>query len=57
MKIYIVFKTSILNMCYEIETFDCAFSTKELAEKYISDMKKCSDYERYLEEITLDTLN
>ena len=53
-KIYIVFKTSILNMCYEIEEFDKAFSNKIAADKYVDEMKKVSDYKRYVTEETVE---
>ncbi len=48
--VYIVIKTSILNMCYEIEEFDKVFFRKESAEAYIDSMKKVSDYGYYISE-------
>ena len=41
-------------MCYEIEEFDKAFSNKIAADRYVEEMKKVSDYKRYVTEETLE---
>lgn len=58
MQVYVVFKTEIMQMCYEYEVFDSVHSTKEKAQARVKELNQYDkDSAAYVETKTLDVLD